>query len=159
MSAKLVHQGGGDPRDVRGGQGDGQQPGRDFTGLIGSVHAEAERFALIVELLLPGLAPYRIGGEFTGGDVDLLGDEIQCRLREDLARPEQAARISKGTELQGIAKPVATPTASRDGDQIRLVQGPVTDEVGFRPRQGEETFQLRIGEQAASGHGRLSQSG
>ncbi len=83
-SAKLVHQGGGDGRNVCGGQGDGQQLGRDFASLIGPVHAEAERFALFVELLLPGLALCGIGGDFAGGDVDLLGDEVQRRLREDL---------------------------------------------------------------------------
>ncbi len=118
-ATKLVHQGCGYARDIRGGQGDGQQPGRELAGLIGPVHAEAERFAQFVELLLPCLAPCGIGGEFAGRDVDLLGDEIQRRLREDLARPEQAAGISEGAELQGIAEPVATPTPSRDGGQVR----------------------------------------
>ena len=121
------------------------------------VHVEAERFAQFVELLLPCLAPRGIGGEFAGRDMDLPGDEIQRRLWEDLARPEQAAWIAERTELQGIAEPVATAAPSRDGGQACFVQSPVTDEVVFRPRQGEEAGQLRIGEHAAPGHGRPSQ--
>ena len=155
--AQLVHQRRGDRQGVRGRQRHGQQPGQHVAAVPRRIHAEAERFTQVVELLLPGLPPARISAKNIGADVNLLSDEAQRRLGNGLAGPQQPAGIAERAKLQGIAELVRGAAAPVHGGQVCSVQGPVPDEVGLDDRQGEQVFQLRFGERASSRHGGVSQ--
>ena len=157
--AQLVHQRRGDRQGVCGGQRHRQQPGQHVAAVSRRVHAEAERLAQVVELFLPRLPPGGVGGERVGADMDLLGDEAQRWFGDGLAGPQQPAGVAEGAKLQGVAELVGGAAAPVHRGQVRPVQGPVPDEVGFGDRQGEQGIQLRFGERASSRHGGLSQSG
>lgn len=155
---QFVHQRRGDSQGVRGRQRHRQQPGQHLAPASRRIHAQAEHPAQVVELLLPGLPPGGIGGERISADMDLLGDEAQRLVGDGLAGTQQSARVTERAELKGVAELVGGAAAPAHNGQVRLVQGPVPDEIGLRDRQGEQGLELRSGERASSRHGEVSQS-
>lgn len=135
--AQLVHQRRGDRQRVRGGQRHRQQPSQHVAAVSRGIHAEAERLAQVVELLLPGLPPGGVGGQRVGADVDLFGDETQRRFGDGLSGPQQPAGVAEGAKLQGVAKLVVSAAAPVHRGQVRPVQRPVADEVGLGDWQGD----------------------
>ena len=156
-SAELVHQRRGDCKGARCGERDWQQPSQQLAAVSRCEHAEAEGLAQPIELLAPGLRPGGVGGERGGADADLLGDEAQCRIRDDLAGPQQPTGIAERAELQRIAELVVLAAAPLHGGQVGAVQRPAADELWFGGGQGKQALQLRLGQRATSGHGRVSQ--
>jgi hypothetical protein len=61
--------------------------------------------------------------------------------------------MAKDTELEGVAELVRIAPAAADCDEIGSVQRPVPNKVLFDRGQGEQLFELRFGERAASRHG------
>ncbi len=129
--AQLVHQRRGDRQGVRGGQRHRQQPGQHLAPASRRIHAEAEHFAQVVELLLPGLPPGGIGGKRVRADMDLLGDEAQRRVGDGLAGTQQPAGVAEGAKLQGVTELVGGTAAPVHCGQVRPVQDPMQDEVGL----------------------------
>jgi len=75
------------------------------------IHAEAERLAQVVKLLLAGLPSGGIGGERVSADMDLLGNEAQRRFWNGLAGPQQPAGVAERAKLQGVAELVVSAAA------------------------------------------------
>ena len=51
-------------------------------------------------MLVPGLGPHRVVGQFVPVEVELAADEIHHRRRNELARSQQAARVAEHAQLQ-----------------------------------------------------------
>jgi hypothetical protein len=118
---------------------------------------EAERFAQGIELLVAGLEPGGIAGQRLRLRAELGGDKAQCLGRYQFARPQQTTGVAQGAKLQREAELVVPAPAAVHRGEVGPVQGPVPHQVGFRGGQGEQALQLRLGERAASRHGRMSQ--
>ena len=108
-------------------------------------------------MLVAGLEPGGIGDQGLGGGAELVGDEMQSRLRNDLARSQQPTRIAQRTKLQREAELVVVASAPADDGEIVVAEGPVLDQVGFGHGQRKQALELRLGERAPSRHGGLSQ--
>ena len=61
----------------------------------------------------------------------MVSDEMQGRLRNNLTRSQQPARIAQRTQLQREAELVMVTAAPADDGQIVVAEGPVPDQVGF----------------------------
>ena len=156
-SAQLVHQRRGDRGGAGGGERHRQQPCQDLA--AGRRRGRRSRtLAQRVELLVAGLEPGGVGGERVGVDADLVGDEAQRRSAGS-PRPAAAAgrgsgaRRAAGRSRAGCGRARRRPTTARSAwssVQWRIRSASVGG-------QGEQALQLRLGERAASRHGRLSQ--
>jgi hypothetical protein len=92
-------------------------------------------------------------GERIRGNAQLVGYEGECRLWNDLARPQQAARIAESAELQRETELVRVAAPALYGGEIGGTQGPVPDQHRFGDGQGEQLLELLAGDGAASRHG------
>ena len=68
---------------------------------------ESVQAAQFGKMLVPGLGPHRVVGEFVPIQVELASDEIHDGRRNELARSQQAARVAEHTQLQREAQLVA----------------------------------------------------
>ncbi len=75
----------------------------------------------------------------------------------DLARAQQAARVTESAELQRETELVGVAAAALYSGEIGGTQGPVPDQFSFGGRQGKQHLELLAGNSAASRHGELSQ--
>ncbi len=89
-------------------------------------------------------------------ETELAPDEGKHRLRDRLARPEQASRIPERAELQGEAQPIARPMPLSDMREILVAQDAVAHQRRLVGRQGEQRLALPGGQDGASGHARHS---
>ena len=110
-------------------------------------------------VLVLGVGAEGVAAQGVRRDADLLGDERDHRVRELLARMQQAARVAERAELQGEAEPVATAATAVDRRQLGLAQRVMP--CGFDPidGQGEERRPLGRREDASTCHGDLSREG
>jgi hypothetical protein len=78
----------GDRRGPRGGEGHGQHPVQQFAPLRPFRRGEAKEPTQVIELLVAGLEPRRIGGESAGIHVELAGQVIQSGGRDGFPRTQ-----------------------------------------------------------------------
>ena len=76
-------------------------------------------------MLVPGLGPHRVVGEFVPVQVELVSDEIHDGRRNELTLSQQAARVAEHTQLQREAQLVAGTPPCPDVLQVFLAQGVV----------------------------------
>jgi len=91
-------------------------------------------------------------GECIGGDAELAGNKGECRLRNHLARAQQATRAAESTELQRETELVRIAAPALYGGEIAGTQGPVPDQFRFGDGQGEQLLEPLAGDGAASRH-------
>jgi hypothetical protein len=110
-------------------------------------------------VLVLGVEPEGVAAQGVRHDADLLGDERDHRVRELLARMQQAARVAERAELQGEAEPVAIAATAIDCRQLGLAQRVMPCGFGPIDGQGEERRPLGRREDTSTCHGDLSCGG
>ena len=80
---------------------------------------ESVQPAQLGKMLVPGLGPHRVVGQFVPVEVELAADEIHHRRRNELARRQQAARVAEH------AQPAAqSPACCGNAGAPRCAAGP-----------------------------------
>ena len=150
---ELVHQKACRLRSACRGERHGQEPGLELKPMRLAQLGEVERRAKRGELLVPCRAADCIVGQVVGADLELVGDEGQCRSGDQLPGPEQPARMAKRAKLEGEAQPVRRPTPLGDDGQVVRAQRPVPDQFAFHDWKSQQRVALCFGEDSATGHG------
>ena len=103
-------------------------------------------------MLVPGLGPLRIVGEFVSVQVELAADEIHDGRRNQLARGHQPARVAQHAQLQREAQLVAGTPPGPDVVQVFLAQGVVAQQVRLALRKGKQGRPLPAGQDGSACH-------
>ena len=89
-------------------------------------------------MLVPGLGPHRVVGEFIPVQVELVSDEIHDGRRNELARSQQSARVAEHPQLQREAQLVARATPVPHVLKVFVAQGVVAQQIRLTLRKGKQ---------------------
>ena len=103
-------------------------------------------------MLVPGLGPHRVVGQFVPVEVELAADEIHHRRRNELARRQQAARVAEHAQLQREAQLVAGAPARLDVLQVFVAQRVVAQQVRLVLRERKQGRPLSAGQDGSPSH-------
>jgi hypothetical protein len=125
--------------------------------VFGGKQTKPERPPQRAQLLATRLVARGVIGEGIRSNAQLAGNKGESRLRNGLARVQQAPWLTKGTELHREAKLVRIAATALYRGEIASIQGPMSDQFGFGNRQYQQLFDLLAGNGSASRHGGSSQ--
>ena len=115
---------------------------------------ESVQPAQLGKMLVPGLGPHRVVGQFVPVEVELAAD----RRRNELARSQQAARVAEHAQLQREAQLVAGAPSRLDVLQVFVAQRVVAQQVRLVLRERKQGRPLSAGQDGSPSHSSRSQS-
>jgi hypothetical protein len=157
LTPQLAHQRRGDRYGIGIPERHRRQLCEQLAPVFGGKHTKPESPPQCAQLLATRLVARGVIGESIRSNAQLAGNKGESRLRNGLARAQQAPRVTKGTELQREAKLVRIAATALYRGEIAIIQGPMSDQFGFGNRQYQQLFDLLAGNGSASRHGGSSQ--
>ena len=101
---------------------------------------------------MAGCGPCRVAREVVSVEAKLAADEVHDRARHELARSQQATRVSQDAELQREDQLVAGPAPGVDVLQALVAQRVVAQPVRFALWHAEEGRSLSAGKNGPACH-------